>query len=52
MTSVNVYAGLAGLWLIRDPADERLGLPRGQFEVPLILQDADLSTRTVRSPTP
>ncbi|MEU6347559.1 multicopper oxidase domain-containing protein [Streptomyces sp. NPDC046977] len=39
MTSLNVYAGLAGLWLIRDPADERLGLPRGEFEVPLILQD-------------
>ncbi|MEU8995882.1 multicopper oxidase domain-containing protein [Streptomyces caniferus] len=39
MTSVNVYAGLAGLYLIRDPADERLGLPRGEFEVPLVLQD-------------
>ncbi|MFE5540309.1 multicopper oxidase family protein [Streptomyces sp. NPDC056492] len=39
MTSVNVYAGLAGLWMVRDPADERLGLPQGEFEVPLILQD-------------
>ncbi|MCX4539327.1 multicopper oxidase domain-containing protein [Streptomyces sp. NBC_01565] len=39
MTSLNVYAGLAGLWLVRDPADERLGLPQGEFEVPLILQD-------------
>jgi spore coat protein A len=39
ITSLNVYAGLAGLYLIRDPADERLGLPRGEFEVPLILQD-------------
>ncbi|MFE7541574.1 multicopper oxidase family protein [Streptomyces platensis] len=39
MTSVNVYAGLAGLYLIRDPADERLGLPRGEFEVPFVLQD-------------
>ncbi|MEU9371025.1 multicopper oxidase domain-containing protein [Streptomyces avermitilis] len=39
MTSINVYAGLAGLYLIRDPADERLGLPQGEFEVPLILQD-------------
>jgi hypothetical protein len=26
MTSLNVYAGLAGLYLVRDPADERLGL--------------------------
>ncbi|WP_327281509.1 MULTISPECIES: multicopper oxidase domain-containing protein [unclassified Streptomyces] len=39
MTSVNVYAGLAGLWIVRDPADERLGLPQGEYEVPLILQD-------------
>ena len=39
MTSLNVYAGLAGLYLVRDPADKRLGLPRGEFEVPLILQD-------------
>jgi spore coat protein A, manganese oxidase len=39
MTSLNVYAGLAGLYLVRDPDEERLGLPRGEFEVPLILQD-------------
>ncbi|MFE6036490.1 multicopper oxidase family protein [Streptomyces sp. NPDC056452] len=39
MTSLNVYAGLAGLYLVRDPADVKLGLPRGEFEVPLILQD-------------
>ncbi|MFF1495652.1 multicopper oxidase family protein [Streptomyces sp. NPDC058304] len=39
MTSLNVYAGLAGLYVIRDPEDEQLGLPHGEFEVPLILQD-------------
>ncbi|MGA8118071.1 MAG: multicopper oxidase domain-containing protein [Actinocatenispora sp.] len=39
LTSLNVYAGLAGLYLVRDPADERYKLPRGEFEVPLILQD-------------
>ncbi|MET9735761.1 multicopper oxidase domain-containing protein [Streptomyces sp. NPDC006458] len=39
MTSVNVYAGLAGLYLVRDPADRQLGLPSGEYEVPLILQD-------------
>ncbi|MGI5324198.1 multicopper oxidase family protein [Actinomadura nitritigenes] len=39
ITSLNVYAGLAGLWRVDDPADDRLGLPRGEFEVPLILQD-------------
>ncbi|MFH9675149.1 hypothetical protein ACH4L5_23170 [Streptomyces sp. NPDC017405] len=40
MTSLNVYAGLAGLYLITDRAEERLGLPQGEFEVPLILQAA------------
>ncbi len=39
MTSINVYAGLAGLYVIRDPADERLGLPQGEFEIPLVIQD-------------
>ncbi|WP_371677403.1 multicopper oxidase family protein [Streptomyces sp. NBC_01276] len=39
MTSVNVYAGLAGLYVVRDPADDRLGLPRGEYEVPIVLQD-------------
>ncbi|WP_374196030.1 multicopper oxidase family protein [Streptomyces sp. TS71-3] len=39
ITSLNVYAGLAGACLIRDPADRRLGLPEGEFEVPLVLQD-------------
>jgi spore coat protein A len=39
LTSLNVYAGLAGLYFVRDPADDRLGLPQGEFEVPLILQD-------------
>ncbi|HEX5290020.1 MAG TPA: multicopper oxidase domain-containing protein [Streptosporangiaceae bacterium] len=39
MTSLNVYAGLAGLYLVRDPDEQRFGLPRGEFEVPLILQD-------------
>jgi spore coat protein A, manganese oxidase len=44
MTSLNVYAGLAGLWLVRDRAEERLGLPQGEYEVPLILQDRTFHT--------
>lgn len=51
MTSVNVYAGLAGLYLVRDPADERLGLPRGEFEVPSSCRTGP-STGTAHSPTP
>jgi spore coat protein A len=44
MTSFNVYAGLAGLWFIYDRAEERSGLPEGEFEVPLILQDRTFHT--------
>jgi spore coat protein A len=39
MTSVNVYAGLAGLYRIGDRAEQRLGLPKDEFEIPIILQD-------------
>jgi spore coat protein A len=39
LTTLNVYAGLAGLWLVGDPADDKIGLPGSEFEVPLILQD-------------
>ncbi len=44
MTRLNVYAGLAGMYLLRDNYDtgtagNPLGLPSGEFELPLILQD-------------
>jgi FtsP/CotA-like multicopper oxidase with cupredoxin domain len=40
VTKFGVYAGLAGLWIIRDQRERELGLPEGPpFEVPLLLQD-------------
>ncbi|MFJ2837622.1 multicopper oxidase family protein [Nocardia sp. NPDC087230] len=44
ITRINVYAGLAGLLLLRDEFDtgapgNPLGLPAGEFEVPLVLQE-------------
>lgn len=44
ITRLNVYAGLAGLFLLRDEfdsgaADNAWGLPSGEFELPLILQE-------------
>lgn len=39
ITRLNVYAGLAGLYLVRDKAESQLNLPRGTFEVPLVIQD-------------
>jgi spore coat protein A len=43
-TRTNVYAGLAGAYLIRDAqdtgeADNPLRLPAGPYEIPLVLQD-------------
>lgn len=39
ITRLNVYAGLAGFYLIRDFLEERLNLPKGPFEIPLLIQD-------------
>jgi len=39
ITRLNIYAGLAGFYLIRDEAEEALNLPKGEFEIPLMLQD-------------
>lgn len=57
ITRINVYAGLAGMHLVRDRydtggPDNALGLPSGEFEIPLILQekimnpDGSMSIRT------
>lgn len=42
ITRLNVYAGLAGVWLIRDDEENSLGLPDGDFELPLVIQDRNL----------
>ncbi|MGE5458718.1 MAG: multicopper oxidase domain-containing protein [Methanococcaceae archaeon] len=38
-TRLNAYAGLAGLWYIRDAWEDALNLPKGNYEIPLIIQD-------------
>lgn len=43
ITRLNVYAGLAGFYLVRDAAEEALGLPAGEFEIPLLIQDRSLN---------
>lgn len=37
-TGRNIYMGLAGFYLLDDPADTALGLPRGERDVPLLIQ--------------
>jgi spore coat protein A, manganese oxidase len=39
ITRLNVYAGLAGFYLLRDETEKALNLPQGDFEIPLMLQD-------------
>lgn len=39
ITRLNVYAGLAGFYIIRDEHEEDLDLPSGKYEIPLVIQD-------------
>lgn len=39
ITRLNVYAGMAGLYNIRDAEEQALGLPSGEYEIPLVIQD-------------
>jgi spore coat protein A, manganese oxidase len=38
-TRLNIYAGLAGFYLIRDEEEDALNLPSGDYEIPLMIQD-------------
>jgi len=45
ITRLNVMSGLAGFYLLRDPADTIAPLlPSGQYEVPLAIQDRTFNT--------
>ncbi|GAA3526228.1 multicopper oxidase domain-containing protein [Amycolatopsis ultiminotia] len=47
VTRFNVHAGLAGLYLLRDEEEDRLHLPGGEQEIPLIIADRNLDTDPV-----
>src|SRR5690349_24514794 len=42
LTAYQVYAGLAGMYLIRDDEEDGLHLPSGRRELPLLLKDVNL----------
>ena len=44
VTQYNVFAGLAGMYLIRDDEEDALKLPHGAYEVPLVLSDRNFDT--------
>jgi spore coat protein A len=39
ITRLNMYAGLAGFYFIRDDEEDALNLPSGPYEIPLMIQD-------------
>ncbi len=39
---LNIYAGLFGLYIVRDGGEDALNLPAGKYEIPLVLMDRDL----------
>jgi spore coat protein A len=41
---LNTYAGMLGLFVIRDEVEDALHLPSGKFEIPLVIMDRDLTT--------
>lgn len=43
ITRLNIYAGLAGFYMIRDEAEKELQLPSGKYEIPLMLQDRSIN---------
>jgi FtsP/CotA-like multicopper oxidase with cupredoxin domain len=45
VTRLNIYAGLAGLWIVRDEREQELELPEGPpYELPLVLADRNFDT--------
>lgn len=43
LTARQAYMGMAGLFIIEDPREKTLGLPTGEYDVPLVLQDRRFS---------
>jgi spore coat protein A len=43
LNRLNIYAGMFGMFLIRDQAEEALRLPSDKYEVPLLLCDRDFT---------
>ena len=45
LTGPHVYKGIAGYYIILDPAEDSLNLPSGSYDVPLLLQDKSHRSR-------
>jgi spore coat protein A, manganese oxidase len=40
---LNVYAGMTGLFIIRDETEDAFNLPKGKYEIPIVLADRMLT---------
>ncbi len=49
-TASQAYRGLAGFFLVTSPVETALGLPAGDFDVPLVVQDKRLDNGLTYSP--
>lgn len=43
ITRLNVYAGMAAFYILRDAFEDGLGLPSGEYEIPLVVQDREFN---------
>ena len=43
MTGMQIYMGLKSFFIVSDPQEQALDLPRGEFDLPLCLHDADFT---------
>jgi spore coat protein A len=41
---LNIYAGMLGLFIVRDPVEDTLHLPKGDYEIPLVIFDRMVRT--------
>ncbi|SFP43139.1 Multicopper oxidase with three cupredoxin domains (includes cell division protein FtsP and spore coat protein CotA) [Amycolatopsis arida] len=41
----HVYRGMHGFYLIEDPAEAELGLPGGEYDVPILVRDAEFDAK-------
>jgi spore coat protein A len=44
-TSLNIWHGLAGMWIIDDELDASLPLPRGERDIPLLIADRSFDSK-------
>ncbi len=48
ITGPHIYRGLQGLYILSDDAEDALPLPRGEFDVPLVIADAVINRSGLR----